>query len=302
MYQDDARTIDFAGSVFLESSVVSPDLNRLNWRAEVLINRQPAAFIGKRVLDLACHDGRFTHAALARGAKQVTGVEARSDHVEKARQNLKAMGHDPARFAFEVADLVEYLRQAPANSFDTIMCFGVFSHLIEQVEILREVRRIAPSHFILDTWVAKDRNNFIERWRNHRVNTYVSVCQQGERRKTAIGQFFSRISDVFREPADCTGTLVFLYEDATAPGATIRPSGLMAWASDRLIRILFGHYGFECIQVDWRAQGVRDWSNLHDYRAHERSSWIACLDVEACRGGGRTVSSANPHCTTSCAS
>jgi hypothetical protein len=271
-------SIDFGQSVFLGSSNVNVSANRLNWRAEVLIARNPEAFIGKRVLDLASHDGRFSHAALACGADRVVGVEARAEHVEKAYVNLRGLGYDPDRYEFVVGDLVDHLRTVQPGEFDTILCFGIFSHLIEQVEILREIRRIAPEHFILDTWVAKEKWNFIERMRNHRVNAFVGVTQQGRRpEKNTLMNMVRSFMEYTTSSAYRTGTLIFLYEDSAAAGATIRSSGLMAWCTRSLIDMLFEHYGFEHQLINWREQRISDWRHLEDYRKHERESWIARL-------------------------
>jgi ubiquinone/menaquinone biosynthesis C-methylase UbiE len=270
--------VDFTGSIFLSSSNVNVSANRLNWRAEVLIAHNPSAFVGKRVLDLASHDGRFTHAALACGANHVVGVEARAEHVDKAFSNMERLGHPRERYEFVVGDLVDYLRPVQPGSFDTILCFGIFSHLIEQVEILREIRRIAPEHFILDTWVAKQKFNLVERMRNHRVNTFVGVTQQGRQaKKRTLTNMFQWFREYTTSSYYRTGTMVFLYEDSDAAGATIRKSGLMAWTTRSVVDMLFDHYGFDHSLVDWRSQNIPDWNHLEDYRKGDRDSWIARL-------------------------
>ncbi|CAJ7743773.1 methyltransferase domain protein [Burkholderia pseudomallei] len=268
--------VDFSGSVFLASSNVRANAHRLNWRAKVLVSGYAADFKGKRVLDLASHDGRFMHAALAHGATKVIGVEARDDHVDSARANLARGGHDRGRYDVICADLVEYLKSVDTGAFDTILCFGVLSHLIEHVDIVREVGRIAPGAFILDTWVARERWNLRERLRNRRVNAFVRRTQQGGFGSVSgIARLRSWLNDVIPSGHSRTGNLVFLYEDAAAPGATVRQSGLMGWANRSLVEMLFDHYGLAHERVDWRAQGVADWSELEDYRLGRRESWVA---------------------------
>jgi 16S rRNA G966 N2-methylase RsmD len=271
-------SVDFTNTVFLKSSSVFVNVNRLNWRAEVLIARNPGAIAGKRILDLASHDGRFTYAALTCGAKHVVGVEGRRKHVECAYQNLRSLGCPESRYEFIVGDLVDFLRSVKISEFDTILCLGVFSHLIEQVEILREIRRISPEHFILDGWVAKEKWNLVEKLRNHRVNTFVGVTQQGRKpqRRTLRG-LFRLLRELTTSDAHRTGTLVFLYEDSKAEGATIRANGLMAWATRSLVDILFDYYGFDHKLINWREQGISDWTSLYDYRRRDRETWIARL-------------------------
>lgn len=271
-------TLNFEGTVFLESSVVNALAQRLNWRVEVLVARNRQAIVGKRVLDLASHDGRFSYAALACGARCVVGVEGREKHVHNARRNLQSFGFDSSRYEFVAGDLVEFLRNVKTNEFDTIFCFGVFSHLIEQVEVLREVRRIAPEHFILDTFVARERWNLLDRLRNYHVNAWVDATQLGKNSgKSGLFGLIRALRTVTTEAVYRTGTLVFLYENAQADGATIRKSGLMAWVTPSFVDMLLQHYGFEFRKIDWHHQGITDWTDLPDYKEKYHETWIARL-------------------------
>ncbi|MCW8060194.1 class I SAM-dependent methyltransferase [Agrobacterium tumefaciens] len=272
----------FDNSVFMDSSNVAVSTNRLNWRAEVLITRNKEAFVGKRVLDLASHDGRFSHAALMCGARHVTGVEARQEHVENARKNFAELGHSEHSYTFIRGDLVAFLRELEPGQFDTILLFGVLAHLIETVEVFREIKRVAPTYFILDGWQAREKLNLVERIRNHKVTEYVKATQQGGPPvRNSLTHKLTRYWDVLRNPAYKTGSLIFLYEDADAAGATIRKSGLMAWPSGSLIEMLFEHFGFVVHQVDWHAQGVGNWTDIGDYRSGDRASWVAQLNQNA---------------------
>jgi len=268
--------IDFTETAFLASSNVRANAHRLNWRAKVLISGNAKDFNGKRVLDLASHDGRFMHAALAHGAAKVVGVEARADHLDSARANLAKGGHSSDRYELVSADLVEFLKSVEPGGFDTILCFGVLSHLIEHVDVMREIARIAPSAFILDTWVALERWNLVERLRNHRVNAFVRRTQQGGfGKRSMLARVKAWLEDVVPSPQSRVGNLTFLYEDAAAPGATVRQSGLMGWANLTLVEMLFDHFGLTYERVDWRAQAVDDWNELEDYRRGNRESWVA---------------------------
>lgn len=173
-------------------------------------------------------------------------------------------------------DLVEYLKGVEPGAFDTILCFGVLSHLIEHIEIMREVSRIAPGTFILDTWVALEHWNLRERLRNYRVNSFVTRTQQGGTRGPGLmRQLQSWLANIVPSSHSRTGNLVFLYEDAQAPGATARPSGLMGWANPSLVEMLFDHFGLEYERVDWKSQGITDWTELDDYKRGARESWVA---------------------------
>lgn len=117
-------TIDFSNSIFLDSNNVNAYPTRLSWRAEILINRQKSVFAGKRVLDLASHDGRFSYAVLIAGATHVVGLEGRQKHVDHIFSNLATPGYDSSRCQFICPDLVEYLRTVEPGSFDTVLRFG----------------------------------------------------------------------------------------------------------------------------------------------------------------------------------
>ena len=73
---------------------------RMQHRHTALIEANRDAIAGKRVLDLASHDGRWSFAALAAGAHHVTGVEARRNLVESAHQTFGAYGVHRDRYRF----------------------------------------------------------------------------------------------------------------------------------------------------------------------------------------------------------
>jgi SAM-dependent methyltransferase len=110
---------------------------------------------GARVLDLGCHNGRFTHAALAAGAAHVTGVDFGRDYVDAARAivggSFAADSH-----AFEVSDLTAFLTRAEPR-YDVILCLGILYHTLDPFEILRQCRRLAPRLVVVDCSVAVSR-------------------------------------------------------------------------------------------------------------------------------------------------
>ena len=94
--------VNFSNTVFTETSQVWAYPDRLNWRCELLLTRQKHVVEGKRILDLASHDGRFSYACLKLGAKHVTGVEGRPHLVEHAKNNLSTMGSSQKGFTLSV--------------------------------------------------------------------------------------------------------------------------------------------------------------------------------------------------------
>jgi len=66
---------------------------------------------GRTVLDCFCYSGGFTLNALAGGAHHVTAVDASSDALAGARENLARNALDPARVEWVEGDVFQYLRR-----------------------------------------------------------------------------------------------------------------------------------------------------------------------------------------------
>src|SRR5215470_16454669 len=77
---------------------------RLNLRYEAIVGQNRDIFAGASVLDLASHDGRWSLAALAAGARSVTGIEARPELVNGAAKNLSQYGYGADRARFVTGD------------------------------------------------------------------------------------------------------------------------------------------------------------------------------------------------------
>ncbi len=148
--------INYENTPFLQSSQTGASLDRLNFRCEILLASNQEAIKDKRILDLASHDGRFSYACLELGARHVTGVEGRHHLVKSAKKNLIDMGYEPKNFSFVQGDIFDYLHRVKPKEFDTVLCFGFFYHTIRQSELISEIRRIQPEHFLLDTLISKD--------------------------------------------------------------------------------------------------------------------------------------------------
>lgn len=254
--------IDFSQTKFLETSQTAADLNRLNWRAEMLLARNRKAVAGRQVLDLASHDGRFSYASLKLGAKKVVGVEIREHLVENSKKTFESLGlADRAEFVRD--DLMTYVKKVGPGEFDTILCFGIFYHIIFQAELMAEIGRIRPKFFILDTWVTKE---IVEK----------PVYSQ----QSLGGRFFSQdvgpggVNDP-RTKVKNPPILRFVVEDSGFEGNTIADSGLTAVPSESLIELLFERNGFEYQKIRWDKANISDWKSLEDYFVGKRVSFLA---------------------------
>lgn len=137
---------------FFDTSEVFSGADRLNLRYEALFAEHPDRFEGARVLDITSHDGRWSLAALRTGAAHVTGIEARPDAVDRARQNFDHYGVDDNSYRFITGDIFEVLAQQNFD-VDVVMCLGFLYHTYRHTELLHRIRQLAPSWVLMDTSV-----------------------------------------------------------------------------------------------------------------------------------------------------
>jgi 2-polyprenyl-3-methyl-5-hydroxy-6-metoxy-1,4-benzoquinol methylase len=139
---------------FFESSETTAFANRLNQRYRACIEWNAPLIRGKRVLDIASHDGRWSFAAAKAGATHVTGLEARQHLIEAARANLAELPQDS--FDFRAGDAFELLDRVEPGSIDTVLCLGFFYHVANHMLLLSKIERLKPAHIVIDTAVAAD--------------------------------------------------------------------------------------------------------------------------------------------------
>ena len=110
-------------------------------------------FEGATVLDLACHDCRWTFAAIDAGAKFVTGIEVRPDLVNAAEQNMRELGVRSDRYRLLEGDMFTF-RQAFEDHCDVVLCLGILYHTARHVELIELMSRTGASTIIIDTMFA----------------------------------------------------------------------------------------------------------------------------------------------------
>lgn len=209
--------------------------NRLNQRAEHLIVRNRQHIEGRRVLDLACNDGRLMYPCLALNAKSVVGVEARATLIQRARSNMiRLRVADRAEFVH--ADVFDFLGQATPGSFDTINCFGFLYHTVRQVEFFRLCRRLQPEAIILDTSVARN-------------------------------YFWYGLRSFGKPPA------LFLagFEDSREERNTTDSDGVVLWPTVSFLLGMLSRIGYEPRQIRYNSN---NWLGMEDYRKGLRASAI----------------------------
>ena len=137
---------------FYGTSQTGATPGRLNARYEAIVAAPKLELAGRRVLDLASHDGRWAFAALKSGAAHVLGIEARQDLVDHARANFEHYRVDSSSYRFLCADAFEGLRSA--GPFDVVICAGFYYHTARHVELFDLMERTRARLIVIDTAVA----------------------------------------------------------------------------------------------------------------------------------------------------
>lgn len=123
--------------------------NRLNERYNRIIAPNLAGIRGSRVLDLGAHDGRWSWAALASGAAFVTGVEGRSAIAGALVGPLTEGFAD--HYEMIAGDVFEVLPSLSPGRFDTILCLGIFYHVLNHDLLVGLMARLEPKLIVLDS-------------------------------------------------------------------------------------------------------------------------------------------------------
>jgi len=274
--------VNYENTPFLKTGRITAETSphRLNWRCEILLTRNQEAIEGKKVLDLASHDGVFSYACLKMGASHVTGVEGRESLIKSAIGNLTSLGCPPERFTFIQGDVFDYLKGVKPQEFDTILCFGIFYHTIRQTELLREIKRIRPGHFILDTFM--QRGYFVNPFLAHPSSLFKLIGRLRFRHlfhmSKTVGDAQKALSYEPVSPASISRgspCLVLRPESDVQEWGTIEPVNLGAWPTQAFLELMFRSHGFSLKQLKWDKKEIKNWTFIQDYKDGRRASYLA---------------------------
>lgn len=135
---------------FYKTSNTSPFRHRLNSRYEAIVARNADKIRGRRVLDIASHDGRWSFAALQAGASHVTGIEPRAELIANAKDTFHHYGIAPSRYDLQQGDV---FRRLEDQKFDVVFCLGFYYHTIRHAELLDLIERTGAELVVIDTEV-----------------------------------------------------------------------------------------------------------------------------------------------------
>jgi len=124
----------------------------------------PRGLAGLSAVDLACHQGYFTMALAQRGVANVTGVDARSEHVEDARLIAQALGLSNAAIAQHDVHRVD---ASVLGTHDIVLCFGLIYHLEDPVGALRVARSLCKGVCLVETQVVPNLSGNVD-WGSYR--------------------------------------------------------------------------------------------------------------------------------------
>jgi len=126
-------------------------LNRLNMRHRFIVQPFAADIAHRRVLDLAAHDGRWSYALSAAGAREVVGVEARQDLIDEFAGYPR--NEVSSKVTLKQGDVFEALPAfaAAGETFDVVAIFGLYYHIMDHYRLLRLVHALSPELIIIDS-------------------------------------------------------------------------------------------------------------------------------------------------------
>lgn len=235
---------------FYATSLTSPYPHRLNGRHQAIIARNAASLAGKKVLDIASHDGRWTFAALKAGAAYVKGIEPRQELIANAVATFDRYDIDRSRYDFACGDVFELLR---AESFDVVLCLGFYYHTIRHAELLDRIERTGARLVIIDTEVTPAEDE-------------VPPHEQQDARLIFKNPYGIQL---LREPID---DQQMACDDAlTRNGFT-----LVGRPSRAAVRFLAEHFGYATSQYDWPEHFLahpEHRETMHDYHKGWRETF-----------------------------
>lgn len=147
---------------FYITSRTSAFSNRLNTRYLALIENNKDIIKGKRILDVASHDGRWSFAALKNEAKHVLGIEGRQQLVDNAKKTFEQYEIPRSSFDFICGDVHKELMKIESGTIDVVFCFGFFYHTLNHMQILSEIKRLNSRYLIIDTSISTSDKPVIE--------------------------------------------------------------------------------------------------------------------------------------------
>ena len=146
---------------FYETGKTGAGAKVLNARFHPLIGNNLEIIKDATILDIASHDGRWSFAALKNGAKKVYGIEGKEELVNSSNENMQKYGISVEKYEFVRGDIFDEIKKIPPNKIDVVFCLGIFYHITNHMELLREIKRLNPKYLIMDTEITNTKSSII---------------------------------------------------------------------------------------------------------------------------------------------
>ncbi len=162
-------------------------IKRLNQRRRLILDPFIPQIRDAKILDLGCHDGRWSYALASVGAKRVIGVEAREELIER----FKLFPEDEAKAKVELvcADIFDDLeRRAKAlQKIDVVTLYGVFYHVMDHKRLLSLISLLRPSLVIIDSEFINVDNAIIQVLQEETSNELNAISRVRGKKVTSVG-------------------------------------------------------------------------------------------------------------------
>ncbi|WP_339107659.1 methyltransferase domain-containing protein [Thioclava sp. GXIMD4216] len=160
---------------------------RMNARHKMVIKPLAEEIAGKRVLDLAAHDGRWAYAFAAAGAAEVVGIEGRQSLIDRfaefPREHLKK------KVSLKCGDLFAGMQAEieAGQRYDVVGVLGILYHVMDHMRLFDLVRQLGPKLVVVDSEFL-DRPGAVIALQRERTHKDLNAIAQFEGQEvTAIG-------------------------------------------------------------------------------------------------------------------
>lgn len=174
-------------------------IHRLYQRHRLIIDPFVPQIQDHRVLDLACHDGRWSFALAAAGASEVVGVETRQELIDRFERFPNRGYKDKVRLVRNDLFAEMEARIDAGERFDVVAVYGIFYHIMDHFRLLDLARRLQPDLIIIDSEFIKADNAMVQVLKEEVSNPLNAVTDVPGRRHTVVGVPSKRATEFMAE-------------------------------------------------------------------------------------------------------
>lgn len=125
-----------------------------------------------KCVDLACHEGYFSHKLALKNCAEVLGIDTRPEHIEHA--NLIREAFNLKNLRFQIGD-IQNLDPGQLGNFDVTVMFGILYHLENIVGALRLAQAITTKVCLIETQIAPNISGRID-WGSYQSKKEMMGC------------------------------------------------------------------------------------------------------------------------------